>query len=164
MTRNHVSRAKSARTTKPARARIASRTDVQFVGAFTAGCLTPFAGGALAAVVSTLLWDGAANVYTDGLNVILNGAIFASVALVYLVGFMATAYLLAHLNRLRLPLVHATRALLPVGLCAIASIAFSLQSASLGPSSSVVIDLLSLILFGFGYVLGWWAVRRYAKL
>lgn len=144
--------------------RVASRTDVQFVGAFVAGCLVPFAGGAIGALVSNALWEALSNSFTDQLNVLINGAIFAAVVLVYLAGFVALSYGYARLLSLRLPFMAVTRALLPVGLLAVASLTFSLQTYMVAINTSVWLDLFTVGLFGLGYVLGWWATRRYAKL
>lgn len=140
------------------------RKDVQFTVAFVAGCLFPFVGVAAGTLVSTALWAMAADYYTAQLNVLLNGAVLASVTLVYLGGFIALCYVYARLAHLKLPFTAITRALLPPGLLAIASITFSLQSSAVSANASVWIDLLSVAIFGLGYVLGWWAARRYAKL
>jgi hypothetical protein len=147
---------------------IASRADLQFMSAFVIGSIAPFVGGFIASVVSALLWNIITSDYFNQIGILVNCAIMAVFVLGYLGCFGLYTYLMVRWLSAKLSFLSATRALLPVALSAVLSITISYGLASinpnLSPNAAVISDAVSIVIFGSGYVLGWWLVRRYAKL
>jgi hypothetical protein len=160
-----MAKAKSKSQTK---SQIATRADLQYLGAFLLGPLFLFIAGMASVALSNAFWGFAHLAQIQQYVMIINAASLALMTLVMMFGFVLYTFAWRRLGT-KVGLRDGSRATLATG-AAVAVGLMILYSLSSGlpvytdPDLYVWFDAGTIVFFGLTYVLGWWVARRYAKL